>query len=334
MKKWFFTIGTVLFALCVYFQIKDMQEYKEKYASQVNSSTITSFQSTSCDFYYDGLTPEEKKLFDEIVTLYTKGGVEIVLEEPCSMYNMFRVADAVRETQKNNYWNFVFPYCFDEERNPIELNGTDTEERIYRILIQFSGNHLSDEKAIEEIDQYEELKTFLENNLQEDNFETVNKEIQKEKEQIVQLLKKKTGISEEETVEFFREWVLQNIEYNYEAAEEINKINRLILPESYVKNTSSACVLERSGICSGMSDLIVDLCNMVGIEAYSVKGNLSVAASGSGAHQWVAVVIDKKVYYFDPTKDAILQKKAPLYNEEQFYGRETEKYTPLSYYDY
>ena len=69
------------------------------------------------------------------------------------------------------------------------------------------------------------------------------------------------------------------------------------------------------------SDLRLDLCNEVGIEAYSVKGTLAVQSKAAGPHQWVAIVINKETYYLDPTKDVITQKPSPLYNAEQFYGK-------------
>lgn len=83
-----------------------------------------------------------------------------------------------------------------------------------------------------------------------------------------------------------------------------------------------------------MSDLMVDLCNMAGIEAYSVKGTLSANKGEKVPHQWVAVVIGNEIYYLDPTKDVALQKSHPLYTKEQFYGRESHEYIPLFYHDY
>ena len=340
MKKFFILIAIVLFGAIVWFQTKEIWDDKNFYVSKVDDSTRISFEKSSCDFYYDQLSEDERVIFEKILDLYhTKNRVEIILNEPCSVYNISRVADAIRETQKDNYWNFIFPYCFDIDNNWVDVSMDKEDEQIrektiFKILVQFNSNITYEENSLENISGYEALKELLENYSRSGDFQSVNTQIKSEKEKIINLLKESNSISEKQAVEFFQKWIIQNMKYNYEVEENINTRNRIFFPGDYVQNTSSACVLERKGICGGLLDLMVDLCNEVGIEAYSVKGTLAVQSKAAGPHQWVAIVINKETYYLDPTKDVITQKPSPLYNAEQFYGRESHEYVPLFYFHY
>ncbi|SCP98307.1 transglutaminase-like domain-containing protein [Anaerobium acetethylicum] len=173
---------------------------------------------------------------------------------------------------------------------------------------------------------------FLESDLKHNDYKQINEQITKEKEKVVSLVKR--GMTEKETVELFEDWIIQNMEYNYKVLEKNDSGLETSQAIGNIQNTSSACILNREGICGGLSDLLVDLCNEVGIEAYSVKGMLSMNQGAAGLHQWVAVKINQMIFYIDPTRDVSLKTRNTFYTKEQFYSREGVKYEPLAYYDY
>ena len=85
MKKFFILIAIVLFGAIVWFQTKEIWDDKNFYVSKVDDSTRISFEKSSCDFYYDQLSEDERVIFEKILDLYhTKNRVEIILNEPCS----------------------------------------------------------------------------------------------------------------------------------------------------------------------------------------------------------------------------------------------------------
>ena len=338
-KRWVACIALcVVIGTCIGWQVRASKNHATRYESKVNEESLTSFQKNTQDFYYNQLTEDERIVFEQIISLYSDlDKVEITLENPVSVYNISRIADAVRESQRDNYWNFIFTYCFNSQGEIINLDINQPEEefhkeQISKILVQFESDCEQLEQNIEKINTYDELKKFLESDLKHNDYKQINEQITKEKEKVVSLVK--PGMTEKETVELFEDWIIQNMEYNYKVLEKNDSGLETSQAIGNIQNTSSACILNREGICGGLSDLLVDLCNEVGIEAYSVKGMLSMNQGAAGLHQWVAVKINQMIFYIDPTRDVSLKTRNTFYTKEQFYSREGVKYEPLAYYDY
>ena len=58
--------------------------------------------------------------------------------------------------------------------------------------------------------------------------------------------------------------------------------------------------LDKRGICGGISIILSELCNRVGITAYPVFG--TIKSDGTLIpHGWVAMRVDDSTYYIDPT---------------------------------
>lgn len=59
-------------------------------------------------------------------------------------------------------------------------------------------------------------------------------------------------------------------------------------------------ILYKRGICGGISIILSELCNRVGITAYPVFG--TIKSDGTLIpHGWVAMRVDDSTYYIDPT---------------------------------
>ena len=59
-------------------------------------------------------------------------------------------------------------------------------------------------------------------------------------------------------------------------------------------------VVHKRAICGGISIILSELCNRVGITAYPVCGTVNVKGSVI-PHGWVALKIDNSTYYIDPS---------------------------------
>lgn len=61
----------------------------------------------------------------------------------------------------------------------------------------------------------------------------------------------------------------------------------------------------KSGKCKNFSAVLTSLCNMVGIEAYSVLGYVRIGGNVQTGrdHAWNVIKIDRNYYLFDPTFD-------------------------------
>ena len=71
MKKFFILIAIVLFGAIVWFQTKEIWDDKNFYVSKVDDSTRISFEKSSCDFYYDQLSEDERVIFEKDFWIYT-----------------------------------------------------------------------------------------------------------------------------------------------------------------------------------------------------------------------------------------------------------------------
>ncbi|WP_139133556.1 hypothetical protein [Anaerobium acetethylicum] len=109
-KRWVACIALcVVIGTSIGWQVRASKNHATRYESKVNEESLTSFQKNTQDFYYNQLTEDERIVFEQIISLYSDlDKVEITLENPVSVYNISRIADAVRESQRDNYWNFIF----------------------------------------------------------------------------------------------------------------------------------------------------------------------------------------------------------------------------------
>ena len=59
-------------------------------------------------------------------------------------------------------------------------------------------------------------------------------------------------------------------------------------------------LISKGGICGGISIILSELCNRVGITAYPVFG--TIKSDGTLIpHGWLAMRVDDSTYYIDPT---------------------------------
>lgn len=92
------------------------------------------------------------------------------------------------------------------------------------------------------------------------------------------------------------------MEYDYSVYESSIEpyYDKLYENEVYADVSNKGCILDKRGICGGISIILSELCNRVGITAYPVFG--TIKSDGTLIpHGWVAMRVDDSTYYIDPT---------------------------------
>ena len=110
------------------------------------------------------------------------------------------------------------------------------------------------------------------------------------------------NMNEKEAVQYFLNWIKDNMEYDYSVYESSIEpyYDKLYENEVYADVSNKGCILGKRGICGGISIILSELCNRVGITAYPVFG--TIKSDGTLIpHGWVAMRVDDSTYYIDPT---------------------------------
>ncbi len=109
----------------------------------------------------------------------------------------------------------------------------------------------------------------------------------------------KTNMSEVERVKAIHDWLVKNVNYDYDTAANIDGVTG---EESAF--SAEGALVNKYVVCEGYSEAFMLLCWTAGIEARLVSGD---ADNGSGAepvgHEWNVVKIDGKWYQIDVTWD-------------------------------
>lgn len=85
------------------------------------------------------------------------------------------------------------------------------------------------------------------------------------------------NMNEKEAVQYFLNWIKDNMEYDYSVYESSIEpyYDKLYENEVYADVSNKGCILDKRGICGGISIILSELCNRVGITAYPVLVQLN-----------------------------------------------------------
>lgn len=103
----------------------------------------------------------------------------------------------------------------------------------------------------------------------------------------------KTSMSEVERVRAIHDWLVKNVNYDYDTANDMNGITG---EEDAFSATGS--LINKLAVCEGYSEGFLLLCWTAGIDAMLVEGT-----AGGGGHEWNVVNIDGSWYQVDVTWD-------------------------------
>jgi len=126
------------------------------------------------------------------------------------------------------------------------------------------------------------------------------------------------GSNQEEAVQYFSQWLVDNMVYDDVFNEYITTNNYdLIDINKQLANVNITSINNGEGVCTGFVFVLNALCRRVGIDAYFVSGY--VRGLAYGRHAWSAIIIGDETYYKDPTFEIGNQEVRPLRTSAQFY---------------
>lgn len=337
MKKRKVFLGIALLAAVVCVIIIMGYNSRSGQAAKVTEvkKAAVSFEPITNHDLHNQLSEQEKEIYADIVEkLDNYQGGEVRLKEQISPKSLARISDTIRYDGERKYWYFVVLYPFDEENvsvlTGVEQPKEDLERKsISKILIEVDLGENQwklenfalkyDEEKNDKLSNYKEFKTILEEAEAEEYYQKIDKEIAKLEQQIIDGMPK--DITQEEAAEYVGKWMLENLDYDTDMLE-INGSADWTFQEltDLMRASSKACVVEKKGLCSGLSAFMADVLNKVGIDAKLVFGTVGFNGQKT-AHAWVQVNIEGDIFYKDPTYENMYHSTKKLWNKEQLKER-------------
>lgn len=119
-----------------------------------------------------------------------------------------------------------------------------------------------------------------------------------------------------EKVRRINHWVINNVEYNYDALEYLRKINESGLPledPALESNwTTYGVAIEHSAVCESYAEAFTFMVREAGLESVVVTGGIN--GDASVGHAWNAVKINGQWRYFDPTWNDVPGQEEVFFN--------------------
>lgn len=307
---------SICFLVCVFISVNQIKQTKESLKPIPVQNVLLSYHNIGkSNFYYDQLTAEEKIVFHQIEEkLDHYDGGEFVLQDMISINNLSRICDAIRYSGDKDYAHWVFTFPFSEDNRYLDCSIDQEEElfhkkQVYKLVILLNTNQRLAEleemlpnKANGYMERYDEFQTIADD-VPSDyvaGFKEIENKTEIELEKIIEEMPK--NLNQEEVIQYFRQWIVDNMEYDYGQGENVASNNQIVRYASAIISNKNASIINKAGICGGFSKILVDLCRRVGIDAYVAIGSVS-DRYGRGMHAWVGVRIGEQVFYADPTKD-------------------------------
>ncbi|SHO47388.1 transglutaminase-like domain-containing protein [Anaerocolumna xylanovorans] len=338
-KKLAISTFVIIFLISVVTYVLQDQKYRAAIKPAEIADIPVTGQLLETQFYYQQLTEEEKKIYEEIKELLNqhKGG-EIVLEQPINAKSYFHIESSLRY-DGISYWYlaYLFPFSSDNT-HVIPANEQYSEEKkIDKILLIIDSDKFQREMPViseedvtnskeESTDIYQNMKDAIDYLMDNEDsyYDGINEKIEKNLQQIIDDMSK--GLNQEEAVQYFSQWLVDHMVYDPAIAKYI--MTGDLVGYDFRKQISAGSITsinDRIGTCTGFSLILTNLCNRVGMEAYVVLGD-----TPGGRHGWAAIKIGDETYYKDPTSEIENQKVKPLQTEVQFYQYFHKTYKPFS----
>lgn len=296
-------ILTLIGILCVFLNGKEEPEIG------VGQNKV-SFSNKTNSFYYDQLDETEKRVCNDITALVEQGnGGKIDLTAPISTYRYLRIVRTLSFDPEYQNWAISLIFPVGENNKLIDRNTINDDCNIMKLYVLVNDSKkrkelknfklvLNDENIITNIDELEKICKSAD--FSTEYYQEKSKEIDACYDEIIREMPK--NMNEKEAVQYFLNWIKDNMEYDYSVYESSIEpyYDKLYENEVYADVSNKGCILDKRGICGGISIILSELCNRVGITAYPVFG--IIKSDGTLIpHGWVAMRVDDSTYYIDPT---------------------------------
>lgn len=339
-KKLAISIFSILFLICVVIYVLQDQKYRAAIKPVEVADIPVTYQPIETQFYYQQLTAEEKKIYEQVKELLDqhKNG-EIMLEQPINAKSYFHIESSLRYDEPS-YWYLAFLFPFGADNTyVIPANEQHSEEKkIDKLFLLIDSEAFQEgasalsEESVENIKKedadtglYQSVKEVEEYLAEEPDsyYEQINGEVENNLQQIIDDMPK--GLNQEEAVQYFSQWLVDHMAYDPVIAKYVTTGD--LVGYDFRRQISAGSITsinDKMGICTGFSLILTTLCNRVGIEAYVVLGD-----TPGGRHGWAAIQIDDETYYKDPTSEVEYKEVEPLQTEAQFYQHFHKIYKPF-----
>ena len=247
---------------------------------------------------------------NDITALVEQGnGGKIDLTAPISTYRYLRIVRALSFDPEYQNWAISLIFPVGENNKLIDRNTINDDCNIMKLYVLVNDSKkrkelknfklvLNDENIITNIDELEKICKNAD--FSTEYYQEKSKEIDACYDEIIREMPK--NMNEKEAVQYFLNWIKDNMEYDYSVYESSIEpyYDKLYENEVYADVSNKGCILDKRGICGGISIILSELCNRVGITAYPVFG--TIKSDGTLIpHGWVAMRVDDSTYYIDPT---------------------------------
>jgi len=259
---------------------------------------------TGNDFYYSRMNDYEKEIYAEIVKRIEEFKPDLIsLYEPISAGSYLLIWNALLNSGRDYFYvNYSTPLGEDKQTVGVD---------IHYIPISFSGTMFYDYMESIPSPNGDPVFQYIDGSLEslpvtsEATVLEYRQQQQQTNEKIGEIIAGiPPGSNKVEAFYYLADWVNQNIPYDEEL---YNKVISYEPDDQAISNDLlsktgiwASSILEGKGACGGLSAILVNMLNQVGIEAYIEVGKVRANQLG---HAWVAIKIGDEVLWTDPSGD-------------------------------
>jgi transglutaminase/protease-like cytokinesis protein 3 len=173
--------------------------------------------------------------------------------------------------------------------------------------------------------QYQDIITAVEYynsvNIDSSFYSKMHENVERKLSEIISAIP--DGSNQEDTVQYFCKWLVENMVYDPIMANQILS-GSFSVYDGLLESGNITSILKGEGVCAGFDMILTTLCNRVGIESY-----ITIGITPDGRHTWSAIKIGNEVYYKDTTYEIVKKEVRPLMTRTQFYAK-NKSYKPFS----
>lgn len=257
-------------------------------------------------FYSDQLNEKERAAYDMIIErMERKEGGVIEFKEPLTGREYTRIITAIQ----NEGGGYFYAFCdipLNQDDIYLEYDGTKLldikEAEVAKVILFVSCSEginefgtYAEDGTVRNLDEIAELMPKI-NADKLAEIEADEAAVLAELDEIIAGIPKDAG--EKDTLNYFMDWIAENIEYHSELSMEATKFTTMeeVVDIAY-RGSTTACVLEGEATMLGYTKLLSYLCNQAGMESHVELG--SWGRNGQEGYTMTVVKINGENIYVD-----------------------------------
>ncbi len=207
------------------------------------------------------------------------------------------------EESLKDVYLLIDQYAQDANEDPIYIEKIFDDKQLSEALVAYRNDHPEVfwlTNSLEYVVSYSSTFLYLDYSLESDELDDMKAKFDTAVQAAVDSAPK--NASQYELELYANDYIVDNCEYDYEAAETEGISNN--------ENDAYGVFVDKKAVCEGYARAFQLLCNRLGIDCVNVAGD------GDGEpHQWNCALIDGEWYYVDVTwNDSSKECDFPIYN--------------------